>query len=352
MNLRIAIGATIAALLLTASSARAGDAAAAAQALFDEGKRLMAEGRYEQACPKFDESQRTDPGLGTQFHLADCWQHLGREASAWALFREVQSGARVLGQVSRERVARGRADAIEPRLPKLVLSPHGAFTTPALEIRRDGAVVGREQWNQPVPVDPGPHVITVFAPGKRPWEATVSVGSVGAEGKSTTVDVPPLADLADVASGGPAPTRFPTREAPPPPVQGVTSAMPTGGTETVLLENRGAVQRAVGWILVGAGAIGMATGAYFAVTVANDINQANPHCQYSFCDAIGSQLHHDASVFEATSIATAAIGGAAVLVGGLLVGWAPGPRVTITGGTQIAPIVGHGTAGLSLRGGW
>src|SRR3954467_7016553 len=59
---------------------------AAAQSLFDQGRSLMTKGQYAQACPKLAESQRLDPGLGTQFNLADCYEHLGQTASAWAGF--------------------------------------------------------------------------------------------------------------------------------------------------------------------------------------------------------------------------------------------------------------------------
>src|SRR2546430_16366957 len=89
---------------LTATSpARAGDPAAA-QALFTEAKQLMAQGKYAEACPKFDESQRLDPGMGTLFHVGDCDEHLGKTASAWAAFLEVAAQAKAAGQPARERV--------------------------------------------------------------------------------------------------------------------------------------------------------------------------------------------------------------------------------------------------------
>src|SRR5262245_34306285 len=78
---------------------------AAAQALFDEALKLMKKGRHAEACPKLTESQRLDPGVGTQFHLADCFENVGRVASAWALFLEVESVAKASSQPDREKVA-------------------------------------------------------------------------------------------------------------------------------------------------------------------------------------------------------------------------------------------------------
>src|SRR5260370_8395896 len=129
------------------SGAVAGDRAAA-QALFDSGKKHMVEGNYTQACHEFEDSQNHDAGLGTQFQLANCWQHLGRTASAWSLFREVESGAHAIGQNGRERVAHDRAAALEPRLSKIAFSlPDdmalaSAADPESLEIRPDALPLG------------------------------------------------------------------------------------------------------------------------------------------------------------------------------------------------------------------
>src|SRR5262249_58286049 len=68
------------------SAAPTDDASAAARTLFSEARELAAQGKYEEACPKFQESQRLRASMGALYNLADCWDHLGRTASAWALF--------------------------------------------------------------------------------------------------------------------------------------------------------------------------------------------------------------------------------------------------------------------------
>src|SRR5580765_6523431 len=146
---------------------------AAARVLFAEARKLVAAGDYAAACPKFEESFRLDPGIGTSFNLADCWEHTGRIASAWGRFLSVAATARVAGQSEREQVARERAATLEPQLSYLVVT----VTSPqdGLAVQRDAIPVGRASWGLPVPVDPGPHVIQAAAPGKKPYTTTVKV---------------------------------------------------------------------------------------------------------------------------------------------------------------------------------
>ena len=77
----------VAGLASVAQPAQAQSDSAAARALFAEGRNLMADERYAEACPKFEESLRLDHGMGTQFNLAHCWEKLGRTASAWSMAR-------------------------------------------------------------------------------------------------------------------------------------------------------------------------------------------------------------------------------------------------------------------------
>src|SRR5688572_1623106 len=82
---------------------------AAAEVLFEQGRALLLEGKVDQACPKLSESLRLDRGIGTMLFLAECWQRMGKTASAWAQFREAEI---VAGQEkdAREKVAHERAE--------------------------------------------------------------------------------------------------------------------------------------------------------------------------------------------------------------------------------------------------
>jgi len=95
---------------------------AAAQALFDEAKRLIQQGDAAAACPKLEESERLEPGIGTKLNLANCYEKVGRTASAWILYLEVESDTKRNGQVERQTMAHNRAAALQPRLSHLTIS--------------------------------------------------------------------------------------------------------------------------------------------------------------------------------------------------------------------------------------
>ncbi len=159
---------------------------ATAQALFDQGKKLMGEKKYAEACAKFEESQKLDPGLGTQTNLAICYESMGRTASAWSLYLEVAGAAKSSNQTDREKKARDAARALEPKLSKLTIE----VTSPpdGLEVKRNGQSVGKATWGTPIPVDPGEIKLTAMAPDRKLWEKTITVDKPG----ETTVTVPEL----------------------------------------------------------------------------------------------------------------------------------------------------------------
>ena len=57
---------------------------ATAEALFTEGRALATSGKCAEAIPKFQASQKLDPGVGTLLNLAECYEQVGKTASAWA----------------------------------------------------------------------------------------------------------------------------------------------------------------------------------------------------------------------------------------------------------------------------
>lgn len=340
---------SIAFLLLAPTAAFAADPPktatdpAAAQGLFYEARTLMGQNKWTEACPKLEESMRLDPGIGTQFNLADCNEHVGKIASAWAGFLEVAAQSKASNQGERERLARKRAAALESRIPKLVVEVTGA--PQGLEVKRDGIAVGTAAWGTPIPVDPGSHRVTATAPGKQPWETTVNV----AEAKTARVAVP--RDLPNaVGAVAAAPIGAP-------PAAGVTATPAAADTSAQYFPppvvEGGSTQRTLGWIITGVGAVGLGVGAGFGLSSLGKRDEARSHCVSDACDATGVGLRDDA--MRNGNIATiSTIAGGAILAGGIiLVLTAPkGSEVTPerAGKVRAVPSFAHNGGGFMLQG--
>jgi hypothetical protein len=179
-----------------------------AQALFDDGRRLMEEGRYSEACPKLAESQRLDPGGGTLLNLAICHEKEGKLATASNDFAEALSLAARDGRKDREAIARERIKAVEGRVPRITVIVRPSSELDGLEVKLDGLVLRRAAWGVATPVDPGSHVVEASATGHAPWSSTVPIDAA----QKKTVDVPTLGPLAPlpVALGGVTPSGLTT----------------------------------------------------------------------------------------------------------------------------------------------
>jgi serine/threonine-protein kinase len=330
--------------------AKNGTDPAAATALFYEARTLMKKGNYSAACPKLEESLRLDYGIGTEFNLADCNEHLGKVASAWSGFLNAAAAAKTANQPQREKVARDRAKALEPKLPKLVIDvpspPSG------IEVKRDGVTVGSAAWGTPVPVDPGIHKIVVTAPGKDKWESSVTL----AEAASTHVTVPrELPSLPVAAAPKPAVVPVPAA-APPvvaPPVQysstteAPPAAPPADFPEPVV--ERGSTQRTIGWVASAAGLAGLGVGAGFGIYSLAKRNEAESECTGDLCSARGVSLRNDAMDAGNVSTITTIAGGAALVSGIVLLLTAP--RGTERADTTSAKTKFHAVPHVAVNGG-
>jgi hypothetical protein len=184
-------GAALGAMLLT-SPARADESKEqTADRLFREATRLEDSGNYEAACTRLEQSNTADPAIGTQFNLADCYEHVGQTGRALKLFRSVQAIAKAAGKQQREVSARERADALEPRVPKLHIEVAPGADTPGLEIRADGAPLTLEAWSAGLPLDPGTHSVSAAAPGRIGWSTSFEAS----RGGDLRVVVPRLVEI-------------------------------------------------------------------------------------------------------------------------------------------------------------
>lgn len=136
---------------------------AEAQAAFEQGRVLMKEGRFAEACPRLERSQRLSPSGGTLLNLAACHERLGRVATAWVEYQQALTAAKVDGKDDRARLASERLAALEARVPWLTLEVDAEGEAGDFVVELDDARVDRAALGRPMPVDPGEHRVRIAA---------------------------------------------------------------------------------------------------------------------------------------------------------------------------------------------
>jgi serine/threonine-protein kinase len=292
---------------------------ATAQALFDEAKTLLAAGKAKEACPKFEESQRLDPGSGTLLNLARCYEDTGRLALAWSKYIDAAIAAKATGNLERESVARERAALLAPRLSKLVVNVPAASRVQGLEIVRDGAVIGTAQWGLAIPLDVGEHTVEAKAPGYETWKSSVPVTG---EGTTSQISVPAL-------------VRSETPSVPPPhPASAAGQSSEGLGT-----------QKVVALVAGGVGVVGLAVGGVFGLKAVSNKKDADPYCSGGDCtDPRGVTAGNDAHA-AGNAATVGLVVGAVGLAAGLTL-WFTAPK------EQPATQVGFGLGTVQVRGAW
>lgn len=325
MHVRSVVASVVLALSFatTATTAQAQDAQTQAmgRALFNEGVALYNAGNYAEACPKLEASLKHYPGIGTRGKLAECYEKLGRYASAWAAYREVAQLATRSGDPAREQVANERARSLEPKLAYLTVTIPPASDAPGLVVKRNGHEVDRTKLGAAEPSDPGTVVFDVSAPDRKPMTAQV----VLTPGQSARFEVPVLEPLV-----------APQPEAPPstpPPVRD---------------EGGGAWQKPTGLVLGGVGIAGLAVGTVFGLSAKSTYDGAfdDGRCDRTTnqCDASGQDAVDDARS-RATVSTVLFVAGAAFAVGGAVL-FFTAPSSSSGRALRIAPTTWAGGGGI------
>jgi hypothetical protein len=292
-----------AALVLLCSRGAAADPEVMdAELLFEQGRALMADGRYAEACPKLEKSQERDPGIGTEFNLARCYELQGRLASALAMYRRVADESRAAGQADRESVARNLGQELASRVPHLVLRV--ASPDPGTTVELDGTLVPSVRWSAPLELDPGAHELDVAAPERIPWRTVLRVER---EGDTISVDVPPLVPKTALQ---PVP--------PPPPPEAPAS------TPRDVVARPGSAQRVVALALGAAGLAGLVPATVFGLKAIALESQATPLCPDGQCSPPGYSDRTSSRTYGDASTVTFVVSGVLLASAGIV--WLTAPR--------------------------
>ena len=314
--LRYALVAIVSLCPALAAAQSTSESKAAADALFDEGKSLLAAGDLDHACPKFEASLQLLDQLGVRLNLADCHERQGRTATAWAEFREAESQADKRGD-ARATYARQRTNSLTPRLVKLQILVPPASQLPGLKVRRDGAPVPSAVFDSPLPVDPGSYTIDASAPGHQPWSAHIEIKE---SGEVVAVEVPPLVET---------PAHDPhTIVGPTPAVPAVTphgADKPAG--QPAIVDDARHMRHVLGIAIGVGGSAALGVGVVLGLEANSKWNSVGAHCNAQHqCDLTGASTNHDARVLGDAGTIVGGVGLVALVTGTVLYVTAPAAR--------------------------
>jgi hypothetical protein len=263
-----------------------------AEALFRDAKQRLEAGDVDGACPKFQDSQKIDPALGTLLYLAICHERQNRNASAWSEFASASSWADRSEQSDRGDLARKHMAALEARLWKLTI--HAPTVAVAgLELRVDNGAMSLASVDTPLPLDPGDHVVEASAPDFKPWHTTVKVPN---EPGGATVQIPPLEPMSVappvVATGAALPVLPPAA----PPEQGDSGRAVSTWTAGVL------------------GVAGIGLGTAFGILTFQERSNARSLCTNGTCKPGGTDDVHQAYTDATISTVSFGVGAAGAIV--------------------------------------
>ena len=315
--------ATLATVLALSAVVDADPNSAKAEALFRQGRDLVAAGKLGEACAAFDASQKLGPATTTLFNQADCREKNGQLATAWGLF------------VDAERQTRSATDAVGSRMHGVAVERSANLATrvsmltiriakPAagLVVLRGDEVVDPGEYGRALPVDGGTYALTARIGDREVWSEKLTIGG---EHDTRTVDVVPRMNQV-------APTDAAAPSVPPPASAAV--AVEVGPSR-------------VGPALATLGA-GVLLGSALAFDLVGDSTYAQAKANH---DVTKWNAAND-DRYTAEGLLVAGVGCTAVAVYLWLENHGERPARVAPARTIVSPVARSGYAGLQLDGRW
>lgn len=294
--------------------------------LSQEGVAAYQAGKYDKALNRLEEAYRMLKTAPLAYWSAKALEKLGKLVEASERYRAAERAAidpdgDPVPQRQAQADARDAREALEPRIPRLVIQLAGA-TDENTQVRVDSVLVPTNLLGHAIPVNPGRRRVTATN-GEREVERLIELSE--SESGTVTLELPPANRKTSSTS-----TSARARE----PVN--TKDTGSGGAGW---------QPWAGWLSVGVGAAGLGVGTVAAIMVYDKRTEWN--CNDAGCPPDLT----DAQRSEGEALRTLSATG--FIVGGVLV--ATGVTLLLTtpkkspSARNIAPLVGFGTLGVSGR---
>lgn len=159
--------------------------------LFEKGRKLAREGHCDEAVDIFLQSLRHAEGVGPLLNLGNCYESLGKTASAHRYFRRAEEVASARQDAKRRDEAAQRATALEKEMASIVVHLPPSLRSPTVEVRLDGEPLPEAQLEKPTPVDPGAHEIKITDPPEARQQTALTVARGEHAEWTATVSAPP-----------------------------------------------------------------------------------------------------------------------------------------------------------------
>ena len=152
------------ALLAVLSASASADKA---DKLFQKAKKLHAEKKYAEACPTYEEVDKTDPAIGSKLNVAKCYEDWGRLATAYIWYVQADKMA-IEAKDEREPKIKEVIDELDTNVPRMTIkTPEGADPDIVDTLTLDGQPIPEDFLNTQQRIDPGPHVIEFVVEGQK-----------------------------------------------------------------------------------------------------------------------------------------------------------------------------------------
>jgi len=194
--------AAVAAAVATFSSpltTYAQDAAAQAALLSRDAESLLAAGKTNEACAKYDESAKLDRRGSAILDLALCREKQGRLGTAYVLYEEAEKKAVEEKRNDRVVTAKQKKNVLFAKVPRLTVNVAKDGKEEDLKVTVGPVVIPPGEYGKAYPVDPGDQEVVASANGRTEHRTRVSIGP----GQRKAISIPVLA----AAGGAPPPKK-------------------------------------------------------------------------------------------------------------------------------------------------